>query len=172
MMFLLLSWVLMCAAFCIRSGTSSNGGILMILLFYRQIHCQYRRKERRTLSLRALIFPSGTSDPLVSLTCNKTVEVEAGRGLKLNCTIQLLEEHCHGDEYIWEDSKHNIICSSTTSRTVNDSCEWDKKTYVSLVIGEVTKNRTYTLQILTDCGDARSSITVKVKQPHGQLGSE
>lgn len=168
-MFSLLSWILMCAAFCIRSSTSSNAGILIILLFYIQIHCQYKTKQRRTLSLRALIFPSGVSDPLVSLTCNETVEVVAGKPLTLNCTIQLLEEHCHGDEFVWEDSNNNIICDNTKDRTVNYTCEWDSKTYVSLLIGNVTESQSYTVQILTDCGSHNMS-TIKVQQirPEGE----
>lgn len=173
MMFFRLFWILTYAALCIRSSTSSNAGILIILLFYIQIHCQYKRKQRRTLSLRALIFPSGVSDPLVSLRCNETVEVEAGKTLALNCTIQLpLGEGCRGDEYVWEDSNNNNICDSTTYRTGNYTCEWDNETYVSLVIREVTENLTYTVKILTDCGEGQLSITVKVQQNHGQSKGE
>lgn len=156
MMFSLLYRILMCAAFCILSSTSSNAGILIILLFYIQMHCRFQTKQRWTLSLRAFIFPSG-----VSLTCNKTVEVEAGKSLKLNCTIKFPLD-CRGEDYIWEDPNNNIICNSTSYRPVNYTCEWDGETYVSLLIRNVTKSQNYTVQIWTDCGYPDTS-TVEVK---------
>lgn len=115
------------------------------------------------ISFIALISHSGVSNPGVSLNCNKTLKAVAGETVTLNCTIYVLEAHCRGDFYIWNNSHGKITCNSGDMKY---KCEWDNLTYVTSTISNVVKEENYTVRIWTNCGPAESSVNVKVEHQH------
>lgn len=99
----------------------------------------------------ALVLQCGfrTQGAGVSLRCS-----QEGAAPAINCTIQT-EMKCMGYEYLWMDSKDNSICMSGDS-----NCEWDNRTFVSLVFTRGAKCETYKVFIETSCGIANSDISV------------
>ncbi|KAK2820929.1 hypothetical protein Q5P01_023888 [Channa striata] len=108
-------------------------------------------------------------DEGVSLTCNNTVEVVAGKNVTLNCTVNFQdeEENCKVLLHNWQNTSGTIPCDM-----MKFTCQWDSVTYVSLTILNVTEQGNYTAEIMTDCGMAKSSpITVKVQLTNRDSGA-
>lgn len=92
----------------------------------------------------------------MSVKCNETVEVVAAQTVTLNCTID--PKNCTGVRYHWDSTQSDILCNSG----LKYRCEWDRLTYVSLTISNVTKEENYTVRIQTDCAVTKPS-TIKVQ---------
>lgn len=89
--------------------------------------------------------------PQVALQC-----FEESAPPAINCTIETSRQ-CTGYEYMWMDSKNNIICNSGDS---NYECNWDNQTFVSRVLPKGAKCETYKVSIETSCGFAHSDISL------------
>ncbi|KAL7372120.1 hypothetical protein ABVT39_010543 [Epinephelus coioides] len=96
---------------------------------------------------------SAWSHEVVSVMCNKTANVVAAQTVTLNCTIDT--ENCTGVRYHWNNAQGDIQCSNSWKYR----CEWDRLTYVSLTISNVTEEENYTIRIQTDCGVTKPSTT-------------
>lgn len=89
-------------------------------------------------------------NPAVSLKCTEEGAVPA-----INCTINLTLHDCMGDEFKWKDFEGNDICNSG-----DYDCDWDNRTYVSLVITKAAKCEPYKVSIDATCGVGSSEISV------------
>lgn len=102
----------------------------------------------------------------VKLMCNKTVTVQMGRSVTLNCSIiwTYPRDKCGETNFYWyhteEDLNKSIPCIDDQKKY---TCEWDNLTYVSLTIMSVQKEENYTVRLLSNCGmDDFPNITVQV----------
>lgn len=104
----------------------------------------------------------------MKLICNKTVTVQIGKSVTLNCSINWAPHdphiECVGVNFSWyhkdEDTNDSIPYDDDCKKYI---CEWDNLTYVSLTILSVLKEENYTVRMLSNCGmDVFPFITVQV----------
>ncbi|KAI4787953.1 hypothetical protein KUCAC02_036157, partial [Chaenocephalus aceratus] len=100
---------------------------------------------------------SAASSEYVSVKCNDT-EAVSGQDVTIHCTYTL-PQNCTFLRSLWNDTLGNIECNHDSGK---HTCEGARASHLSLTISEVRKEKNYTVNILTNCGTAKSP---HIKEP-------
>ncbi|RVE59315.1 hypothetical protein OJAV_G00187090 [Oryzias javanicus] len=114
----------------------------------------------RTLALMSVLLCGVSADDGISLHCNKTWNVTFGKELNLTCFIKLKLNDCKNVSVEWNDTVGDLC--------VNNKCMSDNKTFATLQMLNVTKDKNITVTVEAVCGRDSKTVSVKVNPENFQ----